>query len=230
MIQLLFVFFVSSSAFSFAPKNFNEVDVDSWVNRVSGVSSIKTVGDPVPLGGYEGVEVLIASEWLTIPQKDTAKDRVEVLPTLRLGKGLYENFDVFIVTSLPLLKSDFSKWGFQARWMAWQAETAPLMAHLGCSYGSQEYYSLIITNSWSCEILGNLIVKKFRVFAGLGIVRSLTLFDAGSTQFSSEEVQRSAAFNKYLGGITFTSDNRSFGFQIDVVEETSLGASIGYRF
>lgn len=230
MIQFLLLLSLNIHVQALAPKNFNDVEVNSWVNRVSGLSSLRTVGDPVPLGGYEGVEILLSSEWLTVPQKGSTKDKVEVLPTLRLGKGLYENFDVFIVTSIPVLKSDFSKWGFQARWMAWQAESAPLMAHLGCSYGSQEYYSVIVTNAWSCEVLGNLIVKKFKVFAGVGIVRAQTLFDVGSTELSTEEVQRSAGFNKFLGGITFSSDKKSLGVQIDVIEETSLSASLGYRF
>ncbi|MEK7355008.1 MAG: hypothetical protein AAB250_01065, partial [Bdellovibrionota bacterium] len=137
-LVLCCLFFLShaASAAILIPANLSASDRVEALKIIGMGTSAKLLSDPYPLGGYDGLEMGLSIESLptddlgrlgnrlTAPQQDVA------YPKLTIGKGVYNNIDIFIQFTPYTRQDELSQFGGIMRWGFYQAQFQPLSASI----------------------------------------------------------------------------------------------------
>ncbi len=168
------------------PRNLTSADRTEVVKMLGMNTSSKLLTNPYPLGGYSGFEVGLAVEVINVEDlkrlgaKLTNDEREFRYPKISIGKGLYNDIDLFFhfIPSAPGLK--VSEYGGLLRWSFFQAKFVPINLSLNIQ-GSH----IDINDSFESQTLGtNLIsginVQNFSIYFGFGYLQSKGTFMGGS--------------------------------------------------
>ncbi len=169
------------------PRNLTSADRTEVVKMLGMNTSSKLLTNPYPLGGYAGFELGLAVEVINVEDlkrlgaKLTNDEREFRYPKISIGKGLYNDIDLFFhfIPSAPGLK--VSEYGGLLRWSFFQAKFVPINLSLNIQ-GSH----IDINDSFESQTLGtNLIsginVQNFSIYFGFGYLQSKGTFMGGST-------------------------------------------------
>jgi hypothetical protein len=102
------------------PKNLNSVERRKALEILGFSSSSKLLGNPYPLGGFAGVEIGYTSEIISTGELASLGTKPKTqsetsFSTLTLGKGLYNNLDIFLQFSPFSQDEAISSFGGQLR-------------------------------------------------------------------------------------------------------------------
>ncbi len=207
--------------------------------RILGLASGgKILSDPYPLGGYQGLEVGVSVENLPVedlgrlgnslatPQKDVA------YPKLAIGKGLYDNIDLFVHFIPYSEKTEISQYGGTLRWGAYQAKFLPLSLSLLAHFNNANFSNLLLTRTIGADVIGGINVDTVALFVGGGPVQSRGRFAGGAQGITDSgflESETAKGFHTVIGANVQIS--RAFlTAQIDRYVTTVYSAKLGLRF
>lgn len=240
MKKLFFIFLLFISWSSFAvlqfPTNLSEADRISILETLGLGSSYKQLGDPYPLGGYSGVEVGISTE--IISTGDIAKlgaKSVSQAETsyylLSLGKGLYNNFDIFVQFAPPGQTEKVSYFGGQLRWGFYQAEYLPMHLSLSAHANSLNLQNLVITSTQGLDLNCGFTVDDLTLYLGTGFLLSQGTFLGGTGGIvTGATVQESIREGHVMAGTAFKFSKVFLALQLDHYTQSVYSAKIGLRF
>ena len=240
MIRLGFFFFivlkVSEPTFAFTlPTGLSESDRREVVRTLGFGTSFRPITEPYPLGGYQGFDLGVSYE--SIPTghiasygtaAETAQDSHLVLSRVTIGKGLFNNIDVYL-SVLPIRQSTtVSGYGGLVRWNFFEAPLLPLTLSAVVHASTQNIDNQISTQSQGLDLLGGLTFDFLSVYLGVGHLSALGEFTPSSVG-GAVESERVSIIRTYLGatvrwGVLF------LGAQIDQTNLPMWGMRGGVRF
>jgi hypothetical protein len=226
------------ASFSF-PSNLGPKDRDRITEILGLGNSTKLTGNPYPLGGYSGVEFGYSIEQVNTEdvgklgassattQKDLTYSRIS------FGKGLYNNFDMFIHFIPYAETTGYSEYGGMLRYCFYQAAFIPasfsVMFHANASNVGNVFFS----QTRGLELLSGLNVGNLSLYLGAGQVWAEAVFSQNLNALDNGQSkdQRSAisGFHTFAGG-AFEMEPYFFAFQADQYTQTAFSGKVGIRF
>ena len=211
-------------------------------------TSGKILSDPFPLGGYSGFEMGLSVE--SLPTQDigrlgyrlTAPQENVEIPKLTIGKGFYNNLDLFI-TFVPYEREDeLSQYGGLLRWGFYQATFLPLSASILVNTNMTNVSNQLTTKSYGADLIGGINVDKVALFAGVGFLQATGNFIGGTvgtgptdpnatslTDSGNIESESVSTFHTIIGANIAVS-NLFFSIQIDRYTLSMFSGKLGVRF
>jgi hypothetical protein len=241
---LLFSIFIVSSQASARlelPKSMGRADRIKVVEILGLGSSQKITGNPFPLGGYSGVEVGLSTEILSTSEVGRlglkSKEQAETNHMVfTMGKGLFNDFDVFLSFSPFSSEEEIRSFGAQLRWGLYQAEYLPAHLSLVASANSLNFQNIVNVISTGADLVAGFTVEDVTLFTGLGLARSSGQFVgqagvvAGSYTDTGETETERVEDSHYLAGINIRFSSLFLAFQLDRYTQATYSAKIGTRF
>jgi hypothetical protein len=240
----LFITFISSVLVTGAcfasmslPKNLSHKDMTKAVEILGFGTSGKILSDPYPLGGYPGLEIGLSIESIPVDDLGRLGDKTEpddnfVYPKFSIGKGLYNNIDVF-VHFIPFSESTgLSEYGANVRWCFYQAKFLPATISFIAHGNSANLANEFSGTSYGFNLVTGLIVKSFSLYLGGGTITSFGRFVGGPhgvTASGEVETASSEGIHTIIGG-TLSLDEMFIALEIDQYRQTVFSSKIGLRF
>lgn len=245
LIKVFILFGVNSALSSVVwasleiPRNLSEEDRVRVTEILGLSSSLKLLGNPYPLGGFSGVEVGVSTEIIPtgelshLGSKTSAQGETSY-QMVTIGKGLYNNIDVFF--QFAPQTQDEAIWGFggQLRWGFFQAEYLPAYLTLLVSANSTSFQNKINVVTQATDLVAGFNVGDVTLYTGLGVVRAIGTFVGGGAEFSVTDsgntAQADVSEPHYLAGINLKISRAFLAMEIDRYTQATYSAKLGIRF
>lgn len=196
-------------------------------------TSSKILSNPYPMGGYPGLEIGLSLESVNIDKLSSLGDTTDpqdalVYPTLSIGKGLYNNFDLY-VHFIPFLdRTGISEFGAFLRWGLYTPSKIPFSFSLIVHANSINIDNKITSRSLGTIFTGSFHVSGFAIYAGFGVTQLKGTF-VGVTDTAVNESEKTDG-TQWLIGTTYNFEPIFLAFQMDQFNDRVYSGKIGYRF
>lgn len=239
-LAVAFVFlFTTSLAFAKLeiPTGLTKDDRVTMVEILGHSSAAKILGNPYPLGGYSGVEigwaaeVISTSEVATLGNKGTPQNET-LFQTLTLGKGLYNNLDMFLQFSAFPSDEEILSYGGQIRWGFYQAEFLPAHLSFVAYANSTNFQNALNVVSTGYDLVGGFSVKDVTLYTGIGILRTSGSFMGGASGVTAEGTTQKEAIQDvhYLAGMSIQLSKIFVAMELDRYTQATYSGKLGFRF
>ena len=232
--------FVSRAALQL-PKSLTQPDREEALRIVGFGTAAKILSDPYPLGGYAGLEVGFSLE--SVPAEDLGRLGARLqspqqdvsLPKFTIGKGLYNDVDVFIHFTPYTRQDELAQYGGMLRWGFYQAAFLPLSLSVLAHMNSNNIGNLLTTNTYGGDFIGGINVENVALFAGGGMVESTGTFSGDIAAAEGAEIKGSIKRETVSGTHTVIGANIHFSniflaIQIDRYTLPVFSGKLGVRF
>ena len=238
--SLLLTFLISFQAQAIIiPDNLSEADAQDVINILGIGTSSKLLSNPYPLGGHSGVEFGLSVEVLDVAELsrlgNTSTEEAELrYNKLTIGKGLYNNVDLFFQFVPFASNDDINLYGGILKWAFFEAETLPLTISTlftGSVFSANDEFR---SETFGVELMSGISVKNFSLYFGGGQIHSegefmpskvqsgLTLTPSSTYKDKNENVHTFVGVSAHWGK-TFAS------VQIDRYSQAVFSAKLGLR-
>ena len=211
------------------------------VTEILGLgTSSKLISDPYPLGGYSGVELGVSMESINTEDvgrlgATTRREKDFSYAKVSVGKGLYNNLDMFLHFIPYTQNTGFSEYGGILRYCFYQAAFVPASFSILVHANSTNIGNVFFSQTIGLELVSGLNVGNFAMYVGGGQVqsngrfsRSINAISAGET-VARDESNTLAQFHSFVGG-SFDVEPYFIALQIDQYTQAVYGGKIGVRF
>lgn len=205
LFTALFLFSISSWA-SLVSSNLSESDRLEVLRTLGNASSLKVLGDPFPLGGYSGFEIGLAIE--SIPTDSftdlgdkTADGDMLTYPVVSIGKGLYENIDLFVHFSAYGAENRVGVYGGLLRWGFFESKRLPLTLSLTIQSLSNNFDNQITGELSSAVLNLGLNFEDSSLYLGVGKLSSRAEFSRDLTDTPNKEINSAGETQIKVGGV-----------------------------
>lgn len=227
------------------------------VARILGLNtSTKILSNPYPLGGYSGLEIGVALEVINTadlsrlgcqstepgcPNQDPNDKNELSYPRISIGKGLYENVDVFL-NFVPPFQNSLADFGGMVRWSFFHAKFLPINLSWLIHANRMNINDSLTTENFGTEILAGINVNNFALYFGGGFVQSDSTFIGGDTgsgtvapndpelTTSSNILSERVSSSHMLVGVSLHFSDYFAAFQIDRYRDPVMSMKLGLRF
>lgn len=232
------VFACTASAAVQLPSDMDKNDRIEALKIIGFGTSSKILTDPYPLGGYEGFELGISVE--SLPTDDLARLGSGVsspqqdfsYPKFSIGKGLYNDIDLFFNFTPYNRANEISQWGGVIRWGVYQATLLPLSASIVGHFNSANFNNQMTAQTYGVDAIGGINVNQVSLFAGAGYVESNGRFIGGPrgiTDTDTLETESATGLHTVIGATVHIS-KFFVAAQIDRYTAPVFSAKLGFRF
>lgn len=220
------------------PKGLSQSDRIKALEIIGFGSSTKVLSNPYPLGGYQGLEVGFAVE--NLPSEDLGRlgqglpspQQDVTISKLSIGKGLYNNLDIFIHFT-PYLRSDeIAQYGGLLRWGFYQGADFPVNLSLLAHANSANFSNQMSTQAYGADLIGGVNVDQLALFAGVGLVEAGGTFLGGASGITSSgfmETEFISSFHTIVGA-DIRIQSVFISLQIDRYKLPVFSGKLGLRF
>lgn len=190
MHLLLVLLAFSASAFEI-PKGLTASDRREVVRTLGLNSAPKALSNPYPLGGYSGFEVGYSLEFVNVRDirrigcepgtpgcsNTTYSNETEWrYSRLTIGKGIYNDIDLFFSFMPPAGNVRASDYGGQIRWSFYQAAFLPVNLSLVGYFNSLNFNDTFMNRNLGAELMAGVNVNNFALYFGGGLVEARGTF------------------------------------------------------
>ncbi len=252
ILSQLFIFLFSSEseASLVLPRNLNDAQRIETLEILGPSSAPKILGNPYPLGGYSGVELGYSVQILPTEKLSELGNRPEQQSftswnTLSVGKGLFENFDLFIYFTPLTQKEDVSDVGGLLKWGFYESEIFPANVSLIASGNYLNFQNLLSVSNQCLDMVVSFSWKNATLYTGVGYLRSSGTFLGGvgslnsegemvndntRTVFRGESKAESVTSAHSLIGLNLRYDNFFVSGEINKYKTSVVAGKVGYRW
>lgn len=219
------------------PKNLSADDRHRMTELLGLSTGAKVLGNPYPLGGYAGIEVgyeyqvVATSEISRMGNKASETSEVGITQ-LTLGKGLYNNIDIYLQFTPFSQSSSVTGYGAQFRWGFFQAEYLPAHLSLIISGNSTNFENQVTFTSQGADLVAGFTVQDITLYAGTGWARSFGNFVGGANGITdnTQTSQSDVTSLHYLAGMNVKYSRVFLAFELDRYTDANYAAKLGCRF
>lgn len=219
------------------PTGLNSKDQQRALEIVGLSTSAKFLSKSYPLGGYSGVELSLSLEALNTKEiaklGDTNEEsKNQFYPTLTIGKGIYNNSDVFFHFIPASRTSGISKYGLSFRYSFYQAAFLPVNISLVTNASSTNMSNQMVTRNLGFDLMVGMTLSQLSFYLGGGWANSSGEFTGGTsgvTSSGAKELQKVEASHFMFGG-TYNFDPFFIGMAIDRYTDTVFTVKTGLLF
>jgi hypothetical protein len=201
-------------------------------------TSGKILSDPYPLGGYQGFEISASFE--SIPTDDlsrlgsklTTSQTEAVLPKFTVGKGLYNDVDVYVSFTPYNREDQLSQFGGSIRWGFHQASLLPIASSIVTHFTSGNISNQLSIQTYGLDFISGISVGSVSLYAGAGFLETRGHFLGGPAGVTVSKALETDTVNGLHSAIGAHLRISSFfaSAQIDRYEEPVISGKIGVRF
>lgn len=251
-LQALFTF-KANAAFEM-PRNLTADDRKEVVRILGFGTASRILTQPIPLGGREGFEVGLASEFVPIDDlaglgsKTVSRGEFNLI-SMSFAKGLPYNIDTVLhFTPLPQLEGATS-YGGQVRWGFLEFAKFPALLSLvlhgsGTSFSSEvltasgkQFVNVLNTRTTGYDVICTVQMDEGSLYFGGGTVRSIGTFTGGASGVTTEGASgdtRNAEVDltdfRTIFGVGFRLDQFFAAVEVSRITQSTYGGKIGFRF
>ena len=236
MIQLLALFFGLAGALDIPTQMTSGEQVRALEVVGLGTTS-KFLSNAYPLGGYSGFEVSLSMASMdtgAISNLGSTTRRTEdfYYPTITLGKGLYNDSDIFIHFMPPSKTTEVSNFGASYRWGFYQALFLPLNFSLIAHAGTSNIKNRITTKNLGADLMIGMTLEQFSFFIGGGYANSSGQFTGGTSgvTLSNQSENHKVDSSHFMFGGTYNFDPFFVGLSLDRYVEAVYSFKTGFLF
>lgn len=219
------------------PKNLNSEDRKIVLSVLGFGTSSKILANPWPLGGEQGVELGLRSEFITVESLAGLGSRTSTTGeysylTLSFSKGLYYNVDTEVFfTPLPQ-KEEIMVYGAQLRWALWEGMNFPAAASLVVHGSGANFANQLDTRTVGSDLLLTVSMQSAAIYFGGGVIRSIGTFlgGAGGIIDSGQVADEDVSDSHTVFGFSMGVGDLNLAFEVDRILQSSYSGKIGYRF
>ncbi|MBX2987555.1 MAG: hypothetical protein KF802_06630 [Bdellovibrionaceae bacterium] len=240
-VLLLLILSVSVAARAasgdFLPKNLTAGDRQKALEILGFGAQVKLLSSPVPLGGQQGFEVGLSSEYIPVEDigglgaKSSAQGEYNYL-AINLGKGLAYNVDTFVqFTPIPQSEGSFG-YGAQLRWGFFELPRFPAVLSLVIHGGGMNFSNLLSTRTTGADLVMTVAMDDIALYFGGGTARTIGTFAGGARGITAEGDSREEDMTGVhtVFGLAFNMEKLFVAFEVNRVAQSAYGGRIGYRF
>jgi hypothetical protein len=237
----IFIVFLASSANAaiLIPSSLSASDRVEALKIIGMGTSSKLLTDPYPLGGYDGIEAGLSIEslpaddlgrlgaGLAAPQQDVA------YPKFTIGKGVYNNVDVFVQFTPYTRQDELSQYGGLLRWGFYQAQFTPMSASIVVHANNGNVGNVLTTRTYGVDLVGGMNVSNVALFGGVGFLESTGTFAGGASGVTSSgriESESVSGYHTVYGANVKILEKGFLAFQIDRYSVPVFSGKLGVRF
>ena len=230
------------------PTGMNRTELSEVTDTVGVNTSAKFLSHPHALGGHEGFEFGIATEFISTGDlfrlgNQTERDETFQYNRITAGKGLYNNIDLYL-HFIPFSNSNtVSEYGGMARWMFYESKRMPLSLSFLGHYSAIDIGDSFTNESIGWNLLGGLTLTNSAIYFGGGNVKTQStygqsLIDCAAPPNCSADIRLNENNNFVIAnsyghsffGVYFRISRFFVAAQIDRYVQPVYSAKIGLRF
>jgi hypothetical protein len=237
LFAFAFAFAVSASAANSLPKNLSTSDRETTLGALGFGSAVKVLSSPYPLGGYSGVELSVSSEYIPMTNVAVLGTKINSRADLSflnfsVGKGLYQNVDIFIQFIPMPQDQSITGFGGQLRWGFYQASFIPANLTLLAHGSSINFYNQLGTETNGFDLIASVNMKDVSLFFGGGRARSIGNFVGGADGVKSSNNSESADLSSphSVFGISVKMASVFLALEVDRFVQSTYAGKLGLRF
>ena len=228
----------SAAAGIILPRNLTVPDQRRALEILGLGTAGKLLDNPYPLGGYSGVEVGLATEFVPIDDLSrlgsTTEDKGELsYYTLTLGKGLFYNIDTQIYFTPFVQGNDsVSNFGGHVRWGFYEATFFPISFSAMISAGGANFSNLINVSTVGADLLATVNIENLALYFGGGRVRAIGTFIGGTNGITADQqtAEQDIVEDHSLFGVNIRFNKMFVAFEIDRYTDSVYSGKLGLRF
>jgi hypothetical protein len=231
----IFYLFLSIAAAFELPTGLDVQDRKQITEIVGLGSSTKLLSDPYPLGGYSGVEVSLSLETLPTEQLGVLGNQNVNTPDnltlskISLGKGLFENIDLFL-HFIPFSDgAGLGEFGGLVRWGFFETAFLPISFSFLVHGNSSNLANQVFTQSIGFELVTGIHVTGISLYFGAGRISASSQFKNFLSSSGTEETSNIANFHSFIGG-SYSWEPLFLALQMDRYTQTVLSLKAGLKF
>lgn len=235
----ILIFLLAWPVFAFEiPKGLNATDRREVVRTIGMNSAPKSLSNPYPLGGYSGFELGYSLEVINV--RDIRRIGCEPGTTgcantaysnetewrysrLTVGKGIYNDIDLFFSFMPPTGNVRASDYSGQIRWSFYQAAFLPVNLSLVGYFNSLNFNDTFMNRNLGAELMAGVNVNNFALYFGGGMVQAKGTFVGKDTTNVCNEDCTIDPSDSQLNG-----DSRTITDQVSETH-TFVGFSLHYE-
>lgn len=222
------------------PTNLSSDDRVKVLEILGAGTSGKILTNPYPLGGFAGFEAGIQID--SIPVNDIANfgDTVEeqdyfTYPIISIGKGVYEDVDLFVHFIPSSEGTGISEYGGIIRWGFYQMAYLPVSFSINVSANSSNINNQLITKNFSYDLVAGITAQNIYFYGGVGQLQSSGDFAGGASGTdgitdSGTDEEHKITEGHYLVGLGFTYESVFLTGQMDYHVQPTYSLKIGFRY
>ncbi len=237
---ILLVLFTSTASYSKVdiPRNLSESDRLKVLDILGFGTQSKINTDNYPMGGYAGFEVGLAMNFIPVSDLSTLGDTVSEqdifrYPILSVGKGLYNNIDLFI-HFMPFSEgTGLSEYGGQIRWGFYQMAYLPVSFSLVLGANSANINNQLIVKNINYDIIMGISTQSIYLYLGAGQASTKGEFQgAGSNGITDSGIDENESLNDehLMTGVGFRFEPFYINFQLDYYNNPSYAVKLGLKY
>lgn len=234
-----FLFLIASSSWASIdlPQNMSKGDRETSLRILGFGTSDKILSDPYPLGGYSGFEFGVSVSDIptdnikNLGNKLSSGQNDVSYTSISIGKGLYNNFDVFLNFTPYMQTIQMSQFGAQVRWSFYQAETLPFNLSILLNGNSSNIGNQVSLRTIGGDLIGGLNVNRVALYSGIGSITSAGDFLGGPKGVTDSGYQESESVMglHLLLGFNVKLVDFFISAQVDHYQDTVYSGKFGLR-
>lgn len=229
---------MAADAATHLPKGLTANDRKAMLELLGFGAQSRILSSPVPLGGYQGFEMGLSSEYIPIDdigtlgdKKTNAKGEFNVVE-LTLGKGLAYNVDtLFHVTPMPQNEGIFA-FGGQLRWGFHEFQRFPAIMSFVFHGSGANFQNLLDTRTTGADFIVTVAMDGAAVYFGGGPIRTIGTFIGGASGINAEgdTIDEDLNGTHSVAGLSMNFGMMFLALEVDRVEQSTYGGRLGVRF
>jgi hypothetical protein len=238
------------------PRDLSQEDRHEVVRTLGLNSSTKMLSNPFPLGGYSGLEVGYSVEFINVRDIQrlgcasagscaASSENEWRYSRITIGKGLYNDVDLFLHFIPPTGNVRVSDYGGAIRWSFFQAEFLPINVSAIAHANQLNFDDDFVSRNVGFEIIAGVNVDNFGLYFGGGMLRSSGTFmgDLAGTSQNGTVDESDPSLNQYSNTVTHNvqGSHTVVGFvlnhknlftaaQVDRYEDAVYSLKMGVRY
>ncbi len=260
LLVLLFILLPNLASALVIPKGLSATDRREVVRTIGLNSAPKALSNPYPLGGYSGFEVGYSVEFINVRDIrrlgcvpgtsgcgniSYSNDTEWRFPRLTIGKGLYNDVDLFFSFIPPTGGVRASDYGAQVRWSFYQAQFLPISLSVIGYFNQLNFGDVFMNRNMGAELMAGVNVNNFALYFGGGWLEAQGTFVAGTTANCqdctvdpsdgevngvSKTVRHNIEATHTVVGFSFHYQNLFAAAQVDRYRDAVYSMKVGMRF
>lgn len=219
------------------PNGLSDKDLRDIVNSLGPATATRLLSAPYPLGGSEGFELGLGRQYLPTESLNelgnkTLTQKGLSYPIITLGKGLFNDIDMFLSASPFSQSPDLANFAAQIRIGHWYSETSPLLISSVFHIGSSTLKNQVNFENYGFDVLATMYLKHICLFTGLGTLFTNGTFIGGSngiTKSGNTETITQIYAHKLIG-VDLRYQEYFIAAQVDSYLRPNYSFKVGYRF
>ena len=162
---------------------------------------------------------------------DPERENTIYLPKILVGKGLYNNMDLFFEFVPYSESSKTSRYGFQFRWSPYQAQFFPLNISILTYANSANLSNKLITRTTGADLIFATMLDDLSFFFGGGWVRTFGSFVGGTNGITDSLVaeRESTDSPHFTIGVAYHWEPILIGLGFDRYRDSVISFKLGLQ-